>query len=50
MEIETKKIREGVLNGLNISFQRLISEKKRNNDELVFQDRGKIVKIKASDL
>ena len=49
-ELETRQLRENILNGLNIAFQRLIQEKKKNNSELAFSDKGKIVKIKASEL
>lgn len=47
---ETKAIRASILSGLDISFQRLIKEKQKNNDELVFWENRKIVKIKALDL
>ena len=43
-------IRGSIINGLEISFQRLIQEKRKNNSELVFAQNGKIIKIKASDL
>ncbi|MCK9627286.1 MAG: hypothetical protein M0R37_01675 [Bacteroidales bacterium] len=49
-ELETKELRDSILNGLNISFQRLIQEKKKNNSELAFSNKGKIVKIKAAEL
>jgi len=49
-ELETRQLRENILQGLNIAFQRLIQEKKKNNSELAFSDKGKIVKIKASEL
>ncbi|MDP3452148.1 MAG: hypothetical protein Q8R90_04260 [Bacteroidales bacterium] len=49
-EIETKELRENILNGLNIALHRLIQEKKRNNSELAFSNRGKVVKVRASEL
>lgn len=49
-ELETKELRDSILNGLNISFQRLIQEKKKNNLELAFSNKGKIVKVKAAEL
>ncbi|AGY53852.1 hypothetical protein BRDCF_p1225 [Bacteroidales bacterium CF] len=49
-ELETKELRDSILNGLNISFQRLIQEKKKNNSELAFSNKGKIVKVKAAEL
>ena len=49
-ELETKELRDSILNGLNISFQRLIQEKKKNNSELAFSNKCKIVKVKAAEL
>ncbi|HON53971.1 MAG TPA: hypothetical protein PLG03_00270 [Bacteroidales bacterium] len=49
-EQETKELRDNILNGLNISFQRLIQEKKKNNSELAFSNKGKIIKVKAAEL
>ena len=49
-ELETKELSDNILNGLNISFQRLIQEKKKNNSELAFSNKGKIVKVKAAEL
>ncbi|MFA5850708.1 MAG: hypothetical protein WC833_12625 [Bacteroidales bacterium] len=49
-ELETRELRDNILNGLNISFQRLIQEKKKNNSELAFSNKGKVVKIKATEL
>ena len=43
-------IRSSILNGLDVSFQRLIQEKRKNNSELVFTKNGKIIKLKAVDL
>ncbi|MDD2420001.1 MAG: hypothetical protein PHV91_07685 [Bacteroidales bacterium] len=49
-EIETKELRDNILNGLNIALLRLIQEKKKNNSELAISNRGKVVKIRASEL
>lgn len=49
-ELETKQLRDNILHGLNIAFQRLIQEKKKNNSELAFSNKGRVVKIKASEL
>lgn len=42
--------RDKIIKGLDISIQRLIAEKRKNNDELVIQDNNKIIKIKATEL
>ncbi|HPS95789.1 MAG: hypothetical protein PHV09_00395 [Bacteroidales bacterium] len=49
-ELETRELRQNILNGLNIAFHRLIQEKKKNNSELAFSNRGKVVKVKATEL
>ncbi len=49
-DIETKELRDNILTGLDISFQRLIQEKKKSNAELAFSNKGKVVKVKAKEL
>ena len=49
-ELETKQLRENLLNGLNIAMHRLIQEKKKNNSEFAVSNRGKVIKVKASEL
>ena len=43
-------IREKILKGLEISFERLVKEKAKNDEELVFSENGEIVRIKAKDI
>jgi hypothetical protein len=47
---EIIELRTKILKGISLSFQRLVEEKKKNDEELVFFRDGKIVKIKARDL
>lgn len=49
-ELETRELRDNIINGLNLSFQKMVQEKKRTNSELVFADKGRMVKIKATDI
>jgi hypothetical protein len=49
-EIETRELRENILNGLNIALHRLIQEKKKNNSELAISNKGKVVRVRASEL
>jgi hypothetical protein len=49
-EIEAKELRENILNGLNISLHRLIQEKKKNNLELAISNKGRVIKVRASEL
>lgn len=49
-ELESRELRDNILNGLNLSFQKLVQEKKKNNSELVFANKGKINKVKATEI
>lgn len=49
-ELESRELRDNILNGLNVSFQKLVKEKKKNNSEMVFSKKGKLVKVKATEL
>ena len=49
-EIESRELRENIINGLNVSYQKLVKEKKEKNSEIVFTDKGKLVKVKATEL
>ena len=41
---------EKIHKGLQISFEKLVKEKAKNDEELVFSENGKIVRIKAKDI
>jgi len=48
---EAEQIREKILKGLALSYERLVEQKKREDGELVFADKdGKIITVKARDL
>ncbi len=49
-EQEVREFEENILKGANIAFQRLVTEKKKVNGELVFSRNGKIFRVKATDL
>lgn len=49
-ELETRELREEIVNGLNISFEKLVQEKKKSNSELVFATKGKVIKVKATEI
>jgi hypothetical protein len=46
----TNSLTYQILKGISLSFQRLVEQKKKNDEELVFFRDGEIVKIKARDL
>ena len=50
MNEEMKEVEQKILQGLELAFQRLVEEKKREDGELVFSKGGKIYKVKALDL
>lgn len=49
-EQETKEIRDNIISGLDETFSRLITEKKRSNSVLAFEEDGKVVKVKAVEI
>lgn len=49
-EQEIREFEENVVKGANIAFQRLVSQKKKENGELVFSRNGQIFRVKAADL
>ncbi|MDD6104512.1 MAG: hypothetical protein PUB73_07935 [Bacteroidales bacterium] len=49
-ELESRELRDSIISGLNASFQKLVKEKKRTNSEMAFAQKGKIVKVKATEL
>ncbi len=49
-EQELREFEENIVKGANIAFQRLVSEKKKENGELVFSRNGHIFRVKAADL
>ena len=49
-EQEIREFEENVVKGANIAFQRLVSQKKKENGELVFSYEGQIIRVKAADI
>lgn len=49
-EQEVREFEENIVKGANIAFQRLVSQKKKENGELVFSRNGHIFRVKAADL
>jgi hypothetical protein len=50
MESKIVLLRESILKGIELAFQRLVEKKSKENGELVFSKDGKIFYIKAKDL
>ena len=49
-EEEIANFREKIRKGLELTFQKLLSQKKAKNGMLVLSEKGEIKKIKASDI
>ena len=49
-EQEVREFEENIVKGANIAFQRLVSQKKKENGELVFSRNCHIFRVKAADL
>ncbi len=49
-ELESRELRDNILDGLNATFQKLVKEKKQTNSELAFVQNGKLVKVKATNI
>ena len=48
-EQEMIDFEQRIVIGVNRSFKRLITEKKKVNEELVFANNGRVFKMKAAD-
>jgi len=46
-ELQSRELRDDILKGLELSFQRLIIEKKKSNSKLAFVKKGKVLTIDA---
>ena len=49
-DIDIQNLRELIRKGLDLTFQKLITQKKAQNGILVFSDNGKIKKVSAAEI
>lgn len=49
-EIDIQKLREQIRKGLDLTFQKLITQKKAQNGVFVLSEKGQIKTINASDI
>ena len=47
---ENKILRNKIMKGLQLAFQKLLDISKKNDDELVIYKDDKIIKVKAKDI
>ena len=45
-----KDLRDKIVRGIELAFERLIVSKQKEDADLVFSNDGKIIKVKARDL
>lgn len=43
-------LHEKISVGLDLTFRKLVAQKKKNSGTFVFSDQGKIIKVKAKDI
>ena len=49
-ETEIKVMRSKILQGIEISYNKLLSERQKEDGELIFSENGKVISVKARDL
>ena len=49
-EQQVREFEEHIVKGANLAFQRLVSQKKKEDGELVFSRNGHVFRVKAADL
>ena len=49
-EQQVREFEENIGKGANLAFQRLVSQKKKEDGELVFSRNGHVFRVKAADL
>lgn len=47
---EVKEMRTKILQGIELSYNRLLTSMQKEDGELVISDKGKIIEVKAKDL
>ena len=49
-EQQVREFEENIVQGANLAFQRLVSQKKKEDGELVFSRNGHVFRVKAAEL
>ena len=49
-EQQVREFEENIVKGANLAFQRWVSQKKKEDGELVFSRNGHVFRVKAADL
>ena len=49
-ERETRELRDNIVSGLGVAFEKLLLEKKKDGTDFVFADKGQVIKVKAEEM
>ena len=49
-EQQVREFEENIVKGAHLAFERLVSQKKKENGELVFSRNGHVFRVKAAEL
>jgi hypothetical protein len=49
-KVELKNMRTKILQGIELSYNKLLSDRQKEDGELIFSENGKVVKVKARKL
>ena len=49
-ELESRELRDNIVDGLNRSFHKLVQEKKKEDSELAIADKGHVITVKATEI
>ena len=49
-EQQVREFEENIVKGAHLAFERSVSQKKKENGELVFSRNGHVFRVKAADL
>lgn len=49
-KVDVVELGEKIIKGLELSFDKMLIQKQKQNEDLVFERNGKIVLVKAEDL
>jgi hypothetical protein len=47
---EVKEMRSKILQGIELSYNKLLTSRQKEDGELVISDNGKVIEVKAKDL
>ncbi|MDD4968898.1 MAG: hypothetical protein PHT07_05670 [Paludibacter sp.] len=49
-KVELKDMRTKILQGIEMSYNKLLSDRQKEDGDLIFSENGKVIKVKAREL